>query len=91
MSYLKSLLLLAPLLLSAFSLHAATPRVDERISNVFLQNFRNEGYSYVVDPYAQLCFVITHNGGVTEIDCAALKRRSEWQPVIYWIELEEKN
>ncbi len=71
-------------------LQAKTPRVDKRISNLFLQNFRNEGFSYIVDPYAQLCFMQTHNGGVIKIDCQALKRRGEWDDVIYWVEPVEK-
>ena len=78
-------ILLVPGLVSA-----KTPRVDKRISNLFMQNFRNEGFSYIVDPIAQLCFMQTHNGGVIEIDCAALKRRGEWYDVIYWITWEEK-
>jgi len=82
-------LVLSVILLSLPAL-AATPRVDKRISNVFMQSFRNEGFSYIVDPYAQLCFILTLNGGVSEIDCHALKLRSEWQPVIYWIETDEK-
>ena len=77
-------------ILSSVPAMAATPRVDKRISNVFMQNFRNEGFSYIVDPYAQLCFIITRNGDVSEIDCNALKRRSEWHPVIYWIDTDEK-
>ena len=72
-------------------IQAKTPRVDKRISDIFIQNFRNEGFSYVVDPVAQLCFVQTHNGGVVEIDCAALKQREEWSDIIYWFgEVEKK-
>jgi len=71
-------------------IQAKTPLVDKRISNVYIQNFKNEGFAYIVDPIAQLCFFQTHRGGVIEIECESLKRRGEWHNIIYWVGSVEK-
>lgn len=63
---------------------AKTPRVNKRISNLYQQNFKNENFSYLVDPYAQLCFAQSNFGGLLEIDCKFLKKRPEWRNIIYW-------
>ena len=71
-------------------IQAKTPYVDKRISNVYIQNFKNEGFAYIVDPVAQLCFLQTHRGGVIEIECESLKRRGEWHDIINWVDGVEK-
>lgn len=81
----RSLLIVIGLSLLPGLVQAKTPLVDKRISNVYIQNFKNEGFAYIVDPVAQLCFLQTHRGGVIEIECEALKRRGEWRDIIYWV------
>jgi hypothetical protein len=46
-------------------------------------------YRYFVDTKAQIClalYVIGNGAGSTTIDCASLKRRPEWQPIITWVD-----
>lgn len=65
--------------------HADAPKIDRRISGLYIQQFKNENFVYIVDPYTQLCFAASYSGGgITEIFCDELKRRPGWDAVIRW-------
>jgi len=42
--------------------------------------------TYIVDTKAQLCYADYYNEGVLIVPCANLRKRTEWQSVITWID-----
>ena len=43
----------------------------------------NGNFMYRVDTVTKLCFAVST--GMTSVDCAKVKRRPEWAPIITWL------
>ena len=64
---------------------ALAPEVADVGNGWYRQHFKGAGITYLVDATARRCFAAERRGGgITEIPCKQLKRRSEWIPVITW-------
>lgn len=64
---------------------AAAPR--ELGYGIWIETYKGT-YMYTVDTQAQVCLAVvamSQGGGPTAIDCAKLKRRAEWAPIITWL------
>ncbi|BBM03914.1 hypothetical protein GL2_39880 [Microbulbifer sp. GL-2] len=62
------------------------PKIKERSNGMYTQQI-HQGYIYLVDTKAELCFAgLWPRGGLTEFDCKNLAKRDEWKKIIVWVD-----